>query len=167
METVDRIELNGILYDESLHPISRGKHIVRLAQVVSLGLPGRLQDECDTEIPGVDLTLEEVVEIAKFWTREILVNHFNCFLWGGHDTDWRLGRRAIGRLESFANLAGRDIIKNAVDEAILEYGKEADPRYWEVFWYGTPEEQEQVMDEFRRELQREIEAEESADGAKS
>jgi len=163
MKNNDKIELNGALYDESLHPLSRGKHIVRLAQKVSLGCPVRLKEEYDTEIPDFVLTLEEAVLIIKFRTREVLKDHYNCLFMGGFETDRFLTPYAVSRFESIAKLVGRDIVKHAIDEAILEFGEQADPRHWEVFWYGTREEHEQVTEEIQREPHHQIEAEKKAE----
>jgi len=167
MKNDDKIDLNGILYNDSFHPIWRGKQIMQLAGKVSLGCPARLAEEYDKEIPEVGLTFMEVTLIVEYWTREVLKNHINCFLWGEFDTDWRLVRRAIKRMEAVAKLVGRDVVKYAIDKTIIEYSQTGDPRHWQVYWTGTREEKDQVIEEVQRELQQQMEAEEKAEEANS
>ena len=69
---------------------------------------------------------------------------------GSSETRWEaFSSRRIARI---AEVLGNDETSAAVKQAYAEYAKNIDPRIWNVFLDGTPEEYSALQKEFEREI---------------
>ena len=124
------------------------------------GLPGIIEGyvvevngELAEEIPDFVATRDELIQLAKYWTkveRDIEFFHF-CFRMTGSSEVRRatFSRRRIARIES---LVGKDLVKMAKEEAYAEVGKEQDPREWDIFMNDTEEETNDLRAKIARDM---------------
>lgn len=105
------------------------------------------------EVQGFLPTRHELMQLAKYWAKvEIDINYFYfCYQQTG-STEIRRGPFARRRVARIADVLGEEVVKKAVDDAYVEYGKDQDPRTWNTFLSGTPEERKALQDEIAREI---------------
>jgi hypothetical protein len=106
------------------------------------------------EVPNFVSTRNELLQIVKYWVKELVgleYAHFCYQISGGTETLLRaFVDRRIARI---TELLGEDEVKQATEEAYEEFGKEQDPKVWKVFLAGTKEEREAVQEEIDRKMQ--------------
>ena len=104
------------------------------------------------EMPGVVATKHELVQLVKYWASIRIDIRFEWFAnqsVGSSET--RLESFSGRRIARIAEVLGNDETSAAVQEAYAEYAKSVDPRIWEVFLNGTPEQQSALQEEIERE----------------
>ena len=95
-------------------------------------------------------TRHELLELVKYWVREILNVQYFWFLYAGTgSTEMRVESFAWRRIKRIAELLGDDAVKGAFDEAEGEFRKSCDPQHWEIFKRGNEAEYNAVRDEIR------------------
>ena len=104
------------------------------------------------EMPGVVATKHELIQLVKYWASiriDIRFEWFTSQSVGSSET--RLESFSGRRIARVAEVLGNDETSAAVQEAYAEYAKSVDPRIWEVFLNGTPEQQSALQEEIERE----------------
>ena len=106
------------------------------------------------EMEGFLPTQHELIQLAKYWAKVAIdIEYFwFCYQQTG-STEIRRGPFARRRVARIAHLLGEDVVNKAKEEAYEEYGKDQDPRIWNVFLNGTREEREAVQDEIAQKMQ--------------
>jgi hypothetical protein len=124
------------------------------------GLPGIIEGyveevngELAEEIPDFVATRDELIQLAKYWTkveRDIEFFHFRFRMTGSSEVRRAtFARRRIARIES---LVSKDLVKMAKEQAYAEVGKEQDPREWDIFMNGTEVEKNDLQAEIARDM---------------
>ena len=105
------------------------------------------------EMPGVVATKHELVQLVKYWASIRIDIRFD---WFAHQcvgsSETRLESFAGRRIARIAEVLGNDETSAAVQQAYAEYAKSVDPRIWDVFLNGTPEEQSALQEEIERDM---------------
>jgi hypothetical protein len=105
------------------------------------------------EMPGVVATRHELVQLVKYWASIRIDIRFDWFVdqcVGSSET--RLESFSGRRIARIAEVLGNDETSAAVQQAYAEYAKNINPRIWEVFINGKPEEQSALQKEIEREM---------------
>jgi hypothetical protein len=124
-------------------------HIGRL----TVGYVDEINGPGAEEILGFVPTRHELIHLAKYWAKVgINIDYFwFCYQQTG-SSEMRRGRFAWRRVDRIADVLGDEVVKAAVDKAYEEYGKDQDPRTWNIFLNGTPEERTALQEEIAREM---------------
>jgi hypothetical protein len=105
------------------------------------------------EKPGFVATKHELIQLLKYWASIRIEIQFD---WFAHQcvgsSETRLESFSGRRISRIAEILGSDETSAAVQLAHAEYAKNIDPRIWNVFLNGTPEEQSALQSEIEREL---------------
>jgi hypothetical protein len=105
------------------------------------------------EMPGVVATKHELVQLVKYWAS---IRIDIRFVWFANQcvgsSETRLESFSGRRIARIAEVLGNDETSAAVQQAYAEYAKHIDPRIWDVFLNGTPEEQTALQEEIEREM---------------
>jgi len=103
----------------------------------------------EMEVTEFSPTSEELLQIVKYWTTEVLkVEYLDHFLIGMHEgRDWKLYYLAIRRISRITELLGEEAVDQAIDEVYTEFGKIQDENLWNIFLFGTEEEKEAAHNE--------------------
>jgi hypothetical protein len=105
------------------------------------------------EMPGFVATKHELIQLAKYWASIRIDIQFD---WFAHQcvgsSETRLESFSGRRISRIAECLGKDETNAAVENAHAEYAKNIDPRIWNVFLNGTPEEQSALQSEIEQEL---------------
>lgn len=117
-----------------------------IAALVDRVLQGRTSDQSDYSA----LLPCELRELLKFWIRVAIEIGYYQFLTGIGDLfDTRCRDLAWERIKAIENLLGSDEVVDLLEGVRDELGPYEDPRYWNVFWDGTPEEMHTAQEEAR------------------
>jgi hypothetical protein len=105
------------------------------------------------EIPGFVATRHELIQLVKYWATVEIERDFDWFVYQGTGSS-ELRRRAFARrrIARIAEALGEEEVAKAVREAHSEFAKGIDPRTWNIFLNGTPEEREALQGEIWREM---------------
>jgi len=105
------------------------------------------------EIPGFVPTRHELIRLVKYWATVEIELDFDCFVYQcTGSSEIRRGPFASRRIARIAEALGEEEVAKAVREAHSEFAKGIDPRTWNIFLNGTPEEQQKFQDEIQREM---------------
>jgi len=105
------------------------------------------------EMPGVVATKHELIQLVKYWASIRIDIRFGWFAnqcVGSSET--RLESFSGRRIARIAEVLGNDETSAVVQQTYAEYSKSVDPRIWDVFLNGTPEEQSSLQEEIEREM---------------
>jgi hypothetical protein len=105
------------------------------------------------EMPDFVATKHELVQLVKYWASIRIDIRFDWFVdqcVGSSET--RLESFSGRRIARIAEVLGNDETSAAVQQAYAEYAKNINPRIWEVFINGKPEEQSALQKEIEREM---------------
>jgi hypothetical protein len=105
------------------------------------------------DMPDFVATKHELVQLVKYWASIRIDIRFDWFVdqcVGSSET--RLESFSGRRIVRIAEVLGNDETSAAVQQAYAEYAKNIDPRIWNVFLNGTPEEQSALQEEIEREM---------------
>lgn len=106
------------------------------------------------EVPNFVSTRKELLQIVRYWVKELLeleFVHFRLQISGGVEMLFRaFVEKRIARI---ANLLGDDAVNQAKEEAFQEFGEDQDPREWNVFLKGSAEERRALQEEIERKMQ--------------
>ena len=93
------------------------------------------------EVTEFSPTSEELLQIVKYWTTEVLkVEYLDHFLIGMHEgRDWKLYYLAIRRISRITELLGQETVDQAIEEVYIEIGEKQDERIWNTFLFGNKE----------------------------
>ena len=107
------------------------------------------------EIPDFVPTRHELLQLVNFWAKEALGYEFyETFLFAQYcSSGSRLSGYAWRRINRIGELLGEERVKEAVEEAYAEFGKNQDQRYWEIFMHGSSEDRNALQDEIQRKMQ--------------
>jgi hypothetical protein len=96
---------------------------------------------------GFISTRYELLALAGHWADLVVNLQYFWFIkrWFG-GSDIRRHDFALMRIGRIKELLGADVDK-VVAEVLEERGKHANPRYWEIFLHGTPEQRKKVQEE--------------------
>jgi hypothetical protein len=110
---------------------------------------GRGAEEVRNFVP----TRHELIQLVKYWAKiGIDIDYFwFCYQQTG-STEMRRGPYAWRRVKRIADILGVEVVKEAIDEACEEYGKDQDPRAWNIFLNGTSEERRVLQDEIAQKI---------------
>jgi hypothetical protein len=98
--------------------------------------------ECPTFVP----THKELLELARYWSRELLHCDTVCFLYGySGSSEWRLIEYANRRLERIADILGDDNVKAIFTEVENEFRTKWGESAWELYKSGDCEERDRLM----------------------
>jgi hypothetical protein len=93
----------------------------------------------------------ELRELLKFWIEVAVSIDYYRFLTGNVDPDHlRCRDLAWNRVDQIQKVLGQEEEEDALAEVRNRLGQYEDPRYWDVFWGGTPEEKKAAQEEVRR-----------------
>jgi hypothetical protein len=99
------------------------------------------------EVPAFVPTKHELIELAKYWWKEVLDLDFCWFLYQcTGSTEIRLRPFAIRRIDRIADAVGADEVNKAIRDVTDEYGQKIDRAHWIIFHYGNNEEGEAYSD---------------------
>lgn len=103
------------------------------------------------EIPGFVATRHELIQLVKYWATVETDLDFYWFVYQcTGSSEIRLRPFAGRRISRIAEALGEEEVAKAVREAHNEFAKGVDPRTWNIFLNGTPEEREALQDEIQR-----------------
>ena len=120
---------------------------------LTVGYVDEVNGPAAAEIPGFVATKHELIQLLKYWAGiriDIRFDWFTSQCVGSSET--RLESFSGRRIARIAEVLGNDETSAAVQQAYAEYAKNIDPRIWEVFLNGTPEEQNALQEEIEREI---------------
>lgn len=120
---------------------------------LTVGYVDEVNGPAAVEIPGFVATKHELIQLLKYWASiriDIRFDWFTSKCVGSSET--RLESFSGRRIARIAEVLGNDETSAAVQQAYAEYAKNIDPRIWEVFLNGTPEEQNALQEEIEREI---------------
>lgn len=121
------------------------------------------------EVEGFLPTRHELSQLAKYWAKVAIdIEYFwFCYQQTG-STEMRRGPFARRRVARIAHLLGEEVVNRAREEAYAEYGKDQDPRVWNIFLNGPDEERRALREELDRKMQEYcVEAEGSEAGSRN
>jgi len=119
----------------------------------TVGCVSEVNGPDSVEIPDFAPTRHELIQLVKYWATATLELQFDYFLYTSTgSTEWRLDAFASRRINRIATLLGEVEVQKAIQEAEEKFSKTTDPRAWEIFKNGTPEEQEAFQDEVLRRI---------------
>jgi hypothetical protein len=105
------------------------------------------------EVSEFTPTPREVLELARYWANLRVDYEYFSFLHACEGSDWTRERMlATHRLSRITDIIGDEQVRKIVAEVYEKFGKDEDPHDWNVFFYGTKEQREQVQDKVQREL---------------
>ncbi len=105
------------------------------------------------DIPDFVPIKRELLQLVNFWVKESLDYEYFAFLYAqSSSSGFRLSAYAWRRINRIGELLGEERVKEAVEEAYAEFGKNQDQRYWEIFMHGSSEDRKALQDEIQREL---------------
>jgi len=89
--------------------------------------------------------------LLRFWIKVAIDLDYYRFLTGNVDgSDTQCRDLAWGGIEEIQRILGQEEVESTLAEVREQQGQYEDPRYWNVFWDGTPEEKEITQEEARR-----------------
>ncbi len=105
------------------------------------------------EIPDFVPTRHELLQLVNFWVKETLGYEFyETFLFAQYcSSGSRLSAYAWHRINRIGELLGEERAEKAVEEAYAEFGKDKNPRDWEIFMHGDDADWKALQDEIQRE----------------
>jgi len=104
------------------------------------------------EIPDFVPTRHELLQLLNFWVKKALDYEYFAFLYAQTgSTEIRLIPYAWRRINRIGDLLGEESAKKAVEEAYVEFGKDKNPRDWEIFMHGDDADRKALQDEIQRE----------------
>ncbi len=116
------------------------------------------------EIPDFVPTRHELLQLVNFWVKKALDYQYFDFLYAQTgSTELRLIPYAWRRINRIGELLGEERVKEAVEEAYAEFGKNQDQRYWEIFMHGSSEDRNALQDEIQRKMQDDFTSREESD----
>jgi hypothetical protein len=105
------------------------------------------------EMPGVVATKHELIQLVKYWASIRIDIRFD---WFAHQcvgsSETRLESFSGRRIARIAEVLGNDETSAAVQQAYADYAKNIDPRIWNVFLNGVPEERSALQEEIERDM---------------
>jgi hypothetical protein len=105
------------------------------------------------EMPGVVATRHELVQLVKYWANVRIDIRFTWFAnQSVSSSETRLEAFSGRRIARIAEVLGDNETSAAAQQSIAEYAKNIDPRIWDVFLNGTPEEQSALQEEIERKM---------------
>jgi len=115
------------------------------------GLERRISSGAGMEIDYPTLLPCELRLLLKFWIRVAIEIGYYQFLAGNIDgCDTTCRELARERVQAIQNVFGTEDTQDAISEVRSELGQHEDPRYWSIFWNGTPAEKTVAQAELRR-----------------
>src|ERR1017187_289727 len=142
--------------NEKLSPDSKGLGFSRFMAAFgecTVGSVDEVNGAGAVEMPGFVATKHELIQLVKYWAS---VRIDIRFVWFANQcvgsSETRLESFSGRRIARIAEVLGDDETSAAVQQAHAEYAKSIDPRIWNVFLSGTPEEQCALQDEIEREM---------------
>ena len=106
----------------------------------TIGFIDEICGEGGKEIPDFAVTRQELLELVKLWVRKSLSIQWEERVMGQTGSyEWRMRTYAQRRVDHIADLIGVEPVKEAVEEAREEFGRERDPYAWWVFCHGSEE----------------------------
>jgi len=104
------------------------------------------------EIPNYIPTREEIIQIVKYWIKEVLEVQYYQFVTGAHSgSDWRLISFARNQGDHITEVLGIEAMDQAINEVYAKFGEKQEKRIWNIFLNGTKEQRDAVVDEFQGE----------------
>jgi hypothetical protein len=123
----------------------------------AFGFVDMIVGEGGVEGPGFVATKNEILQLVRYWTTEIVDLDFSFFLHGATgSSEWRTREFANRRLNAIGKLIGQREVTTAVEQATETFARRVDARAWKVFWEGTKEEQEEFQQYVQERLERDI-----------
>jgi hypothetical protein len=99
-------------------------------------------------------TRHELLQLVKYWARvDVDIEYFYFCCQQSGSTEMRRSTFARRRLARIADLLGDEAVDQAIEEAFADYGKDQDPRVWNIFLNGTEEERKALREELDRKMQ--------------
>ncbi len=105
------------------------------------------------EVPIFVATRHELQVLAKHWAGVDIDLAFSWFVTQQTGSrEIRIGPFACRRLARIADALGEEPVAEAVRVAEEEFGKKIDPKTWEIFLRGTPEQRQALQNEIGRQM---------------
>ncbi|MGB8030344.1 MAG: hypothetical protein WCF30_11850 [Terracidiphilus sp.] len=152
MGTNGNADTSTNINDSKHSPDSEGLGFYRNGRM-TVGYVDEVNGPGAVEMPGVVATKHELVQLVKYWASIRIDIRFDWFAnqcVGSSES--RLESFSGRRIARIAEVLGNDETSGAVQQAYAEYAKNIDPRIWNVFLNGTPEEQSALQEEIEREM---------------
>jgi hypothetical protein len=142
--------------NEKLSPDSKGLGFSRYMAAFgecTVGFVDEVNGAGAVEMPGFVATKYELIQLVKYWATirtGIRYDWFADQTVGSSET--RLESFSGRRIARIAEVLGDEETTAAVQQANADYGEDVDPRIWNVFLNGTPEERTALQEEIEREM---------------
>jgi hypothetical protein len=120
---------------------------------VPIGYADEVNGELAEEMPFMP-TKYELLMLVKHWTKVELDNEFGeFFLFPDQARGSSMRRSAFAnrRITRIEELLGPQAVEKAAADALESFGQQQDRDAWQVFLYGSEQEQEAFQERFRRE----------------
>lgn len=100
------------------------------------------------EVPGFLPNRHELVQLVKYWAREVLITELGWLETGqagGRET--RIRAFALDRVSQIRDLIGNEEVEQAIDMVYAELKKNTDPQFWDIFLHGNKAQRRAVQAE--------------------
>jgi len=112
----------------------------------SIGFVDEISGTGAAECPTFVATHKELLELARYWARELLHCETYCFLYGySGSSEWRLIEYANRRLERIADILGDDNVKAIFTEVEAEFRTKWGEPAWELYKSGDYELRDRLL----------------------
>ena len=118
---------------------------------ITVGYVSEVNGPDSAEMPEFVPTRHELILLVKHWTTLELRQLFGFFLHGQVGSNDRRRYEFAGRrISRVATVLGEEDVRKVIEEAEHEFSKAIDPRAWDIYKNGTPEERDAFQDEVLR-----------------
>jgi hypothetical protein len=109
-----------------------------------------------TEVSGFVPTRFELIQLAEYWERYALEIEWFWFITGVVSSA-ETGQTAFARsrVNRIWDLIGKEEVQQAIDRAYAEFGKDQEPRLWDIFLHGDEAARRAVPEETWRQVEEE------------
>jgi hypothetical protein len=118
-----------------------------------IGSVDEVNGEGGKEMPSFIPTLDELLQIVKYWFNKRLETDWFFFNTGTTgSSEWRLKVFANRRIAKIASIVGENDVRQAIDEVYGEFREQhsENMRLWQIFRKGDQRQWDVVQDEFNR-----------------
>ncbi len=106
------------------------------------------------DIPDFVPIKRELLQLVNFWVKKDLDRAFFEFMYATYaGSTLSFSAYAWSRINRIGELLGEESVKKAVEEAYAEFGKDKNPRDWEIFMHGDDADRKALQDEIQREME--------------
>jgi hypothetical protein len=125
---------------------------------IMIGVVDMIVGDGGVEVPSFLATKNEILQLVRYWAKEIIDSDFVFFLYGATgSSEWRTREFANRPLNTISKLIGEEEVTKAFRQTEQAIAKEVGPEAWRIFTKGTKEEQERFQQEVQERLARDTE----------